>query len=335
LAEDAVAPGELHDVVHDEEVAGEVLRLDHGEFLLQPVAHIGVVPRVGPFRALPDQVAQPTHRRVPVGHMLPGQPGPGTPQREGELVGQGHGAGHGPRVPAEPRRHLRSASQVLGRRSREPAVHVVQAAVGAHGGQGREEREVRGLGIVHVVGGEHGQPGTLGQGGQGVVGHRVLGPAVVEEFHVDRVPAEEGDQGVEFAGCCRLPVVPERLADRAGCGAGEDAPVPAGEFGEFLDVVDGPALFSAGHLPAGERRSQAVVALLAPGQHDQAGALGFSDAFLRPAEPERELRPEDRAELGVALRGLGQADGPVEPVVVGEGQAVQAELPGLLEQALG
>jgi hypothetical protein len=77
-----------------------------------------------------------------------------------------------------------------------------------------------------------------------------------------------------------------------------------------------------------------VVALLAAGEHEQVAALRVRRAVLRPAEPEREFRAEDRPDAGVALRGLRHAHDAVEAVVVGDREGVQTEARGLFEQLL-
>ena len=106
LAQDA-APARLgDDVVHDQEVAGEVLRLDHGQFTFDPLGVGGCQVGVADGDRLGHQVPQPRHRRVPLGHLLPGQGRFGTAQREREFVGQLHRARHRPGVADEPRRHL-------------------------------------------------------------------------------------------------------------------------------------------------------------------------------------------------------------------------------------
>src|SRR6185312_7201791 len=62
LAEDAGPPAERHDVVHDEEVAGEVLLLDDSQLVLDLVVGTGtlVVAAVAGGRAEPGELAQPT-----------------------------------------------------------------------------------------------------------------------------------------------------------------------------------------------------------------------------------------------------------------------------------
>ena len=88
LAEDAVAAGEVDDVVHDQEVAGEVLLLDDRE-LGRDARAVGVVDVGVAFgHSLPHQLAQVRHRRVTRRHLLLRQGGLGAAQREGELCGE-------------------------------------------------------------------------------------------------------------------------------------------------------------------------------------------------------------------------------------------------------
>jgi hypothetical protein len=70
LAQDAAAPRERDDVVHDQEVAGEVLLLDHRELALDARAVVFGELEVALVDAPPDELPQPAHRRVAVGHLL-------------------------------------------------------------------------------------------------------------------------------------------------------------------------------------------------------------------------------------------------------------------------
>ena len=198
LAEDALAAGEGDDVVHDQEVAGEVLGLDHGELGLDalPVG-VGEVGVLGGHR-IPDQLPQPRHRRVALGHLLLRQRGLGAAQRERELVGEGDGALDGSGIPGEPGAHLASRSQVRGARGRQPPVQLVEAAARAHGGDRGREVTLSGGGVVHVAGRDDGQPAFGGQRGQRVVVVGVERVAVVDELDVDVVAAEQAHELVKL-----------------------------------------------------------------------------------------------------------------------------------------
>ena len=200
LAQDAEPPRLLHDVVHDEEVAGEVLQLDHVELLLEPVAHARRDARVLLGGPAPDQLAQPAHGGVALRHLLLRQPRPGAAQREGELVGVLHGALDGAGEAGEAHGHLGAAAQVRAIRRRQPAVHLVEAAPGAHGGEGTRQPVLRRGRVVHGIRRDDGQAGGCREPGELVVDGAVLGVAVVE--HLDRhvVVAEQVDQPGELCG---------------------------------------------------------------------------------------------------------------------------------------
>ena len=100
------------------------------------------------------------------------------------------------------------------------------------------------------------------------------------------------------------------------------------------EVVERPALLVAAQLGLGDRPGQLVVAGHASGEHQQVLALGVGHPVLRHGQTERELGAVDRAQV-VRRRGLGEPRRGVEAVVVGDGQRIQAEAHGLLDQFLG
>ena len=134
LAEDVAAAGEVDDVVHDHEVAREVLLLDDPELVLEPVAGLLLVrhPDVALGEAVLGEHPQPRRRRVAGGDLPLRQRGRGLAQVEGQLVGERDRAGDGVGVVGHRARRLGAAAQVAGRRQVEPAVEVGQAAPGPH-----------------------------------------------------------------------------------------------------------------------------------------------------------------------------------------------------------
>jgi hypothetical protein len=187
---------------------------------------------------------------------------------------------------------------------------------------------------VHVAGGHHGQVVLGGQPRQHVVHGGVGRPAVVGELDVDRVGAEQVDQTAQCAGRVGRAAGGERLAHEALAAAGEHVPVPAALLGQLLEVVDRSALLVAGQLRLGDGGGQPVVALHTAGEHEQVAALGVGHPLLRCREAERQLRAEDRRQAQLLCR-LGEAGHTVEAVVVGQGQRLQPEVDGLLDQDLG
>ena len=143
--------GLVHDVAHDQEVAGEVLLLDDVELACESFAHVIGHSRVELGGALPGELAQPAHRRVPFRHLLPGQLGAGAAQGEGELVGERHRPRDGAGVTGEAGGHLGAAAQVQPVGRGKPSVELVEAAPRTHRGEGRRE-PVLGRGrVVHGV----------------------------------------------------------------------------------------------------------------------------------------------------------------------------------------
>jgi hypothetical protein len=335
LAEDAATLREGDDVVHDEEVAGEVLRLDHPEFLLEALMDGCIGPGILLERAAPHELAQPRHGGVALRHLLLRQPGPCGPEWERELLGELDRAGDGTGVAREPLRHLGPAPQVGAIARRQPGIHVVEAAPGPHGGDGGGERMLLRRRVVHRIRRDGRQAAPGREPREGVVVLRVEGPAVVEELHDDVLVPEAGDEPVELVRRPRLTPGDEGLPHGALAASGEHDPVAVGRGRELVEVVDGaPLLRLGGELRGRDGAGEPVVALLAPGQHDQVVALRVGVAVLGRAEAERELGAEHGREAG-ALGGLREAHDAVEAVMVGEGEPVEPEPHGLVDELLG
>ena len=225
LAEDALALREVHDVVHDQEVAGEVLLLDHGELVLDALPVVVGEVRVLRRHGIPDQLPQVRHRGVPLGHVLLRQGGLGAAQREGELVGELDGALDGARIPREAVAHLAPRAQMGGSGCGQPAVELVEAALGAHRGDRGREVALGGGGVVHVAGRDDREAALGGEGGERVVVVGVERVAVVDELDVDVVAAEEPDEAgrARAGGSRRAPSVRSATSEAAPA-----APHPSG-----------------------------------------------------------------------------------------------------------
>ena len=216
----------------------------------------------------------------------------------------------------------------------QPPVELVEAAARPHCGDGRGELHALGRGVVHVVGREDRQPALGGEGGEQVVVAGVGGVSVVDELDVDRARAEAGDEQVESVGGRRGATGCQCLTHRALAAPGEHGPVPLGARGEVVEVVAGAALLAAGELRVRDRGGQAVISLLAAGEHEQVGALGVGRAAARRARrpriiAQRQLGAEHRLHVQL-FGGFGEADDPVEPVVIGDGEGVQPQPLGFL-----
>ncbi len=345
LAEDAAAAREGDDVVHDEEVAGEVLLLDHRELVLDALPILVRQVRVLARHRAPDQLAQPRHRGVPLGHLLLRQSRLGAAQREGELFREFDATLDGAGVAREPRLHLVPRAQVRAARGGKPAVELVKAALRAHGGDRGRESAILGTGVVHVAGRHDRQAALGGEGSQDVVVGAVERQPVVDELDVHVLGAEQRHQTVEL-GRRLLDLIRmrsgrrlrwfarERLPHRPLAASGEDRPVTVGGGGELVEVVDGAPLLGAAQLRLGDGGREPVVALEPPRQHEQMSALRIGLPVLRTGEPERELGPEHRGDLR-RLGRLGEPHDAVEAVVVGDRERTEPQPFRLLEQRLG
>ena len=112
------------------------------------------------------------------------------------------------------------------------------------------------------------------------------------------------------------------------------APVVAGQV---LEGAGGPALLPAGEVGLGDGPAQAGVPLGIAGQDHQVRAerVGGAGAAPRPsALHQGELGAEHRRHPEGAGR-LGETDHPVQAVVVGEGECVEAEPGRFGDELLG
>src|SRR5207245_2443662 len=117
--------------------------------------------------------------------------------------------------------------------------------------------------------------------------------------------------------------------------AGEDLPVfVVRRGGQVVEVVDRTALLLPGQLRLADRRGQPPVALGAARQGQQVVADRVRDAGLGRGELQGQLRAEDGRQVRV-LGGLLVLHRAGEAVVVGDGQAVQAQARGLGDQLGG
>ncbi len=92
LAQDLAPLGLLDDVVDDQEVAREVLLLDHGQLTLDACPRLVDVVGVARTDAALGQLTQPAHRGVTLGDAATRQPGRRRAEVEGDLVGDRHAA---------------------------------------------------------------------------------------------------------------------------------------------------------------------------------------------------------------------------------------------------
>jgi hypothetical protein len=199
---------------------------------------------------------------------------------------------------------------------------------------------------VRGRGGDDRQVLLVGQQRQGVVA--VVGQRVefVAEFDGHVVAAESGHQLVEgpasrVEGEATPAAGLEGLPEMALAAAGEHQPASVGGGAHLVEVVDRPALGAAPQLGDADGAGEVGVALRVAGQGQQVGTGWVRDADaggdhrLGLSGGQRHVQPELGPEAGgqpERLGRLGEADDAVHAVVVGEGEAGQAETGGLLGQ---
>jgi hypothetical protein len=276
------------------------------------VAHLGVVLRAGEGWELGS------HQRQVEG---------GRPPDLGRPL---HRAG----VAAEAAGHLRPRAQVGATGGRQPGVELVQAAPGPHRGQRGGEGPVGRGGVVGVAAGDAGDVVAGGQLGQGVVAGRVRGgprgPTARRRPGPGRrpPPGRRSSRPAAAGPCSRRAAgtVPLRQAvSTHQC--------PAPDLGQLGEGGPGGALLP-GQLGQADGAGQAGVAVRPVGQDDQVVAHRVGHAVLGRVDPEGELGAEHRGQVDGA-GGLGVADHAVQPVVVREGEGLQAQPGRLLGQLLG
>jgi hypothetical protein len=229
---------------------------------------------------------------------------------------------------------------------RQPGVHLVEAAARPNGGESGREVVLVGGREVHVARRHDPESACRGDRGEGVVDGAVERAALVEQLDEHVGPAEPVDETVDLGRGIPLAVAAidarggEGGAHRTLAAAGEDRPLATGAVGELVEVVERAPLLVAGQLAAREGGREPVISALLAREHHEVRALGVGDAVLRRAQAEGELGAEDGRDGCRVVdlrraRGLGEAHDAVETVVVGEGQSVQAEPVGLLDEVLG
>jgi len=217
---------------------------------------------------------------------------------------------------------------------RQVGVEFIEAAAGADRGHGFGERGLSRRRVVHRPGGDRGQAGAHGESREAIVGDVVARVPVVGELHEHPVAPEEGGQPIELRPGGLLAVV-ERAPHRPLAASGEHHPVLAPGVGQRLELVDGAPLRAARELPRGDGGGEAMVSAHPLREEEQVGAPRVGDAELRDVQVERELGAVDGGELGEAARGIGEDGGPLQAVVIGEGEARQTQACGFRDEHFG
>ena len=261
----------------------------------------------------------------------------------------------GSRIAGEAALLLGAAAQVGHSRSGEPRVEIVEAPTGTDRGDGGGESTLRRRGVVHVVGGDTGEVVTGGEFGEGVVAHGIDRVAVVPEFDDHSLAPEQPDQPPQFTSSGLRALGREGGRHRSLAAPREHPRMTRHCIGEIVEPEDGHTLL-AGEMAEAEGPGDPCVPLGAVGEQQhvrpvRVGGMGVGQqtgvdlvqglglrstpAFtLDQTGRERDLGPEHRGQPD-RTGCLGEADHPVEPVVIGEGEGVETEPDGLLDELLG
>ena len=338
LAVDVVRTTEIHDVVHEEEIAGETHLVDHPELVVD-LTHRLLVLRMGRRvvhrRASPGELAQPTHVGMAFRHRIVGQVRDRDLQIERARRRDVDRAFDRTRIPGESSQLLVGAAQMCKRCRRQPSVEFVETATGPDRRERRRELPtVRGC-VMHVVGGNHFGAGAHRELSHCVVARPVEWVAVIPEFDEDPVPAERGHQLFQDVLRSTGSVSHQRRRHHPfPTPRGREprtARLPRGRQ-ELFDAQLRRALRAA-QLCRADRAGQRRVPgrTLRQDQHVFAGRLGTP--ARRPLDTQGEFRAEHRRQAEWA-RGFGEPHHAVQPVVIGHGQPRQPQPMRFLGQLL-
>ena len=227
LAVEVLAAAELHEVVYQQEVAGEAQLLDEVEFTGDATPGFGMLRMgrgVAVIGARPGQLPQPAHLVVAGRDGKVRQVGGGHGQVEGAGPGDLDGTFDSAGPAGEAAVLLGGGTEVGAGRRREPPVEGVERPAGPDGGQGGGQRPLPRCGVVDVVGRHHPDTGPGGQRGQGVVAGPVERVPVVPQLDQHPLRAEGVDEATEGVLGGGRSMVDEGFGDGALAAAGEHEP---------------------------------------------------------------------------------------------------------------
>ena len=222
LHEDVVLAAEVHDVPHDQEVAGEIEFLDERQFAFDLRAGFVVIRAIAIAGADVGDLAEERRFRVARRHRIPREAVAEILHRELEPVGQFARGGDGVRQILEEPRHLLRRLEIPLGVGDEPAAGLRQRRVLADAGEHVVQRPRLGRGEAHTVGGENRHAEGLGQRDEHLVVPGFVALQVPLQFHVDVGAAEDAHQPIEQPSHA----VPFRVQQR-----------PSGERHEAVDVA--------------------------------------------------------------------------------------------------
>ncbi len=308
---------------------------------------LGVRARVRDRSTAPDELAQPRHLGMPVGDRVVGKLRCRELEVERARRRDADGALDRAGPAREPPHLFCGRSEVRKGCGREPAVDLVERTPGAHRRERGRQRTARGCRVVHVVGGDHLDTGAQRDLRERVVAVPVEGVAVVPQLDEHTIAAERIDQLVHRALGRAGTVALQRGRHRALPAAGRDEPcvvltardVAVQEHGRACGIGQTRERRHRRALLAGQlRRAHRACEPRVPDrpfrEHEQVLPRRVGDAVRRLARcTERQFRTEDGGEADLA-RNLGEADDPVEAVVVGERERREPEPGRFLDQFL-
>ena len=302
LAEDALLPGEAHDVVHGEEIGGVAEPGNEPEFVRQGVMDLGRDAfGVGPPGAFPGQRFQMPLRRAAVGHRLVGILVSQLVEAEGAQFDDLESAGEGLLAAPEQALHLGPALEMALGVGGEAVTCRRHGDALANRGQHVLEGPARGNVIKDVVGGDQGRLVTRGERCQPVEAAPVVAPVEHVSGEVERAvmaSAEYGKRRLE-------PLVPAVRRKH-------DQDLALGVTGHVVQVQHAPALGRA-TLTECEQAAEAAVGGTVPGIAEERGS-GFG------VEPRAGQQPQ----AGRLCSGMG-AHRAGEGVAVGDADGGEAE----------
>ena len=318
LAEDAHMAAEFGDVEDDEEVSAEPQLRDHVHLPVQLLPGSGVLGSrsVAMPSAFGDEAAQIGLPFGLIGHRRLRQVGAGRGEDEGAVPTDPHRIVQS--LPREACDHLLTGVDACARRRRQPPGQFIQREPRPHRGPHLRGLPLGAGGEVDGVAGHDRQSCPLGQIAEVAQPFVVIRGSVPAEFDGDPVGSEECG---EFAQSAEpAVVVAQRSSQRSLAAAGQYHPVSV--LGrEFVEVEERTVLLTA-QVRLGDDLRELVVTLDAAGEDEQVGGIGVGLAGDLLGQPHGQFGAEHGVQPHLG-GGMGEADGTVEPVVVGQRQGAQ------------
>ena len=202
LAQDSLAAAEVDDLVHDEEVAGEVEPQDQLEFASDGGVGLrmtGVLGWAIPLPGAPHgELHEPGVFGMSLRHRIGRQVGGDESEVESAFQSESGCGQDRLRVAVMALHHVSPAAQD-GRMRGKPPVDGIQACSGADGCQGISQVPIAGGGGMDGPGGDDGEANASSNLHQGIVAARILRPRLISDLDGDVVFSEQAHQSFELA----------------------------------------------------------------------------------------------------------------------------------------